>query len=70
MAYATTGDEELARKKGYTVSRSAERGSAFQQGTRHIWSTRIGWQTADLIAGNYRHHAIFPELIDALERKL
>jgi len=70
MAYAHADDEAEARKRGYEVSRTVERGSAFINGDRHIWSTRIGWQTADLVAGSFRHHAIFNELIDALERKL
>ena len=70
MAYASEHDEADARKKGYTVSRTVQRGSAFINGQRHIWSTRIGWQTADLVEGKFRHHAIFNTLTDALERKL
>jgi hypothetical protein len=70
MAYASENDEIAARKLGYAVFRNAERGSSFVNGARHIWSTRIGWQTADLIAGSYRHHAIFDTLSDALEREI
>jgi hypothetical protein len=70
MAYASEEDEATARKLGYTVSRTVQRGSAFTHGLRHIWCTRIGWQTANLIGGQYRHHAIFNKLSDALAREL
>jgi hypothetical protein len=70
MAYASENDEAEARKKGYEVSRTVQRGSAFVNGQRHIWSTRIGWQTADLFSGKFCHHKIFNKLSDALEREL
>jgi hypothetical protein len=70
MAYASEHEEEVALLRGYEVNRSADRGSSFRNGQRRIWSTRMGWQTADLIAGQYQNHQIFSELPDALERKL
>jgi len=70
MAYASEEEEQAALAMGYEVSRSPERGSAFAQGQRHIWSTRIGWQTADLVAGQYRHHVIYDDLLKALQREL
>lgn len=70
MAYAAVEEERLATKLGYAVFRSEQRGSSFSKGQRHIWSTRMGWQTADLINGYYRNHLIFDKLSDALGREI
>lgn len=70
MAYATSEQEEEARSLGYIVTRSAKRGSSFTLGARVIWSTRMGWQTADLMAGYYRNHKFFEDLDEALRREL
>lgn len=70
MAYASEEEEQAALAMGYEVSRSTLTGSKFRHGARRIWSTRIGWQTADLVAGQYRHHVIYDDLLKALQRDL
>jgi hypothetical protein len=70
MPYANEQDEALARTLGYSVRRSHKSGSSFSKDDRNVWSTRIGWQTADLDNGSYRNHEIFAELSDALKRPL
>lgn len=70
MAYATDKEATKALGLGYSVSNSAQMGTSFARGGRHIWSTRLGWQTADLIDGMYRNHKFFENLNEALERPL
>jgi hypothetical protein len=70
MAVFHEQDETLARKLGYAVIRSPRAGASFVRDDRHVWSTRLGWQTADLDNGSYVNHKIFANLPDALERPL
>ena len=70
MAYAEANEELLARQLGYAINRSADKGSSFMKDDRRIWSTRLGWQTADLNNGSYINHEIFNTLSDALKRPL
>ena len=70
MPYADKQDEELARSMGYSVHMSHKSGSSFKKDDRNIWSTCMGWQTADLDNGSYRNHKIYGVLSDALRRPL
>lgn len=70
MAYATEAEEMLARRLGYDINRSEQKGSSFKHDKRHVWSTRIGWQTADLVSGTFHDHMFYEKLPDALRRDL
>ena len=75
MPYATEKEDALPLKLGYTHNRDTGRGSSFKKSRRRAWSTRQGWQTADLIKHPedweyYAHHLHFKLLSDALNRSL
>jgi hypothetical protein len=70
MSYATQHEERTAAAMGYAHTRTVERGSRFQKGSRNVWAIRDGWQTADLINNHYCNHQKFADLTDALRRPL
>ena len=43
--------------------------SSFFKGNRHVWKVREGWQTANLIDGQWRDHKKFADLEEALTRE-
>jgi len=71
MPYASDKEAELAKELGYTHTRNSDVGSRFSKYNRNIWSTRRGWQTADLNDdGYYTNHQMFENLTYALRRPL
>lgn len=68
--YAEPFEVELAESLGYTAERSVDVGSRFTNGTRRVWATRYGWQTADIIENRYVGHQTFDHLSEALLRPL
>lgn len=74
MSYATQEEIGLAMNLNYSMTQDNNNGSRFKRGIkkgdRHIWSTRSGWQTADLVDNRYINHQEFNELTDALRREV
>lgn len=70
MAYASDEQVALAAKLGYEVTRSHKYGHRFQKGGRRIWSLYQGWQSADLVDGQYINHKPYQHLEGALTRDL
>lgn len=75
MPYATETEEALAKKLGYTITKSVEKGSRFYKEDRTIWSVirdaRPYWHTADLNRnGIYENHVGYTDLQEALRRPL
>jgi hypothetical protein len=68
--YATDTEVALGEELGYEHSRDVHRGSRFQRGERRVWSTYSGWQTADIINGEYTNHKHYTNLSEALSRAL
>lgn len=64
--------KKIAESYGYTVEDKVECGvtwyAAFLKGTRRIWRTREGFQTADLVDDLYSNHKPFTKFEDALMR--
>ena len=77
MPYATDDEVDFAKLAGYKVERNTHRGHCFTKANRVVWGVcldeealRFGWQTADLVRGRYCNHEKFPNLKEALCRKL
>ena len=83
VTYATDLEDAEADKLGFTIHRSAMKGSTFIKKRRYVWSIVVShsgdpnfsgiwtrWQTADLIEGHFTNHKRFDTLSDALNREL
>lgn len=68
MTYATQQEIDHATAKGYAHESDTQLGCSFQKLARRVWSVRDGWQTADLIDGQYTNHRKYTDLIEALDR--
>ena len=69
MAYSTLDEKDLAKSLGFQITEDSQFGTRFVKQQRHIWPTKEGWQSADLIHGYYCNHLHFKNLKDALYRK-
>ena len=70
MAYANQKERDLALNLNYTIVEDNKHGTRFYKGTRNVWATKEGWQTADLVNDYYVKHKMFDNLSDALNREL
>lgn len=60
----------LAVNRQWTVELSPQKGVSFNQGDKHIWNIKAGWQTARIDEhGIYEDHKIFDNLESALKRE-
>lgn len=44
-------------------------GPVFIKNLKYIWKIRYGWQCADLIAGHFKNHRQYDNVISALEQE-